>query len=412
MLVTDRFTVCKKQSKSVMIQKICAYIISILIILDSGSMYINIVDSPFHNSHIKILIALFCIISIIFQKSIHNKGIVLCVTTIVVMAVYALATRYNTASCIIYTFMFAVFMLYASCIISHSQQEILFDAFSKIVIFLAATSVFFWLFGSLLHIIPKRAIQYIWGREYAYTGYNYMYLYFENPIQAAGNIIRNTGVFTEAPGYVDRLVYALGIEMFYYSKQPHKIRIFILVLAMLTTLSSKAFILLIYMIGVKWVFYANIKSKWQQLLHVVFVIGAIIAAYYIFNVVMEKEMSTESSSMTRIDHLLSGIKTWLQHPIFGVGYNNTEAIALNHMYDSTPEGASMGMATSLAVGGIYLFVFYIGSAIGTLRELHTYQKKKYKDGLFFIGVLMINWFISNIGYSTMVILMICLGYTY
>ena len=37
--------------------------------------------------------------------------------------------------------------------------------------------------------------------------------------------------------------------------------------------------------------------------------------------IMRGEMETTSSSMTRYDHLQSGIVTWLQHPIFGVGYS-------------------------------------------------------------------------------------------
>lgn len=409
--MVENTTILNKKN-NIAIQKICAYIISALIILDSGSMYINIVNSPIHNSYFKIFIAITCIISLLFRGHFPSNGVILCAITIVVLAVYTLATHYNTGYCITYTFVFVMFAVYASGIIYDSQQEILFRAFSKTITIIAAISVFFWLFGSILNLLPKVAVQYIWGREYAYTGYSYFFLYFENPVQAAGNIIRNTGIFTEAPGYVDRLCYALGIELFYYSKHPHKIRLTILLVAMLTTLSSKAFILLLYFVGVKWIFYANVKSMWGRLTHILVVICAIITSYFLFSIVMEKEMETDSSSLTRIDHLLSGIKTWLQHPIFGVGYNNTEAIALNHMYENTPEGASMGMATSLALGGLYLFSFYVGSAFSALKKIHKTEKRRYKDAVFFIGAVMINWFISNVGYSTMTILMISMGYAY
>lgn len=398
------------KKKNISLKIIATYIIALLLLFDGGSMYLCIVGSPISGGILKVLLIFLCLIYVALRKHFIQNSLLASFVLVAYMAVYMFATRYNTELCLLYTAVFVVLLLYSSDLLFNKEIGLLFDAFSTTVVVFAIISLFFWLFGSLLHFIPKKAVLYIWGREYAYLGYNYFYVYFENPIQAAGSIIRNTGVYTEAPGYVDRLVFALCIELFYRKGKNNKFRIGILILTLLTTLSSKAFILLIYLIGVKWAFYASVKSKWRAIVHFFIIIMAGVGALIMLNYIMTTEMSTASSRLARYDHLQSGIKTFLQHPIFGVGYNNTEAIAKNHLYRSTPIGASMGIATFLGEGGLYMFLLYVGSAVSAGLYFLKYNRERNKDYVLFLGALFISWFISNIGYSTMMIFMVSTGY--
>ena len=211
-------------------------------------MYNNIVGLPLKNGIIKLLIIFFCGLYYLISGFIWKRGILLTGSFICLLFLYYLATRYNLKQFLTYFGIFISLSLFIQNVIKNEKLSFLLDSFSKIVTVIAGISIFFWLFGSILHFLPCRIVSYYWGRDYPYTSYNYFWLYFENPVQAMGSIIRNTGIYTEAPGYVCRLAPAIGIELFYFSKKPNIKRLLVLFLTMLTTLSSKAFIILVYLI--------------------------------------------------------------------------------------------------------------------------------------------------------------------
>lgn len=401
----------KMHYKNSLYKDILTYLIVIFLLLDSGSMYITIVGSPITNALIKIFLGFTCVFCICIKFKVPWKGAMLAIVIFFLLLIYTLATRYNIDKCLIYSSVFFILILYYSCKVRDGEIYQFLNIYSKTVVILAVISIFFWLFGSTLHLISPKPIEYIWGRDYAYRGYSYFFLYFENPVQAEGGIIRNTGIYTEAPGYSSRLAFALCIELFINNEKKKNARIIILMLAMITTLSSKSFILLVYFIGVVWVFYTKNRNYFQRAIHIAITLIICVGAFFLLYMIMQEEMATMSSARTRVDHLQSGIKTWLQHPFLGVGYSNTKAIAENHMYKSTPEGASMGITTFLAEGGLYLFLFYIGSAFVVYRYVIRINKRRRKDYFFCLGAIMFNWFISDAAYSTLMISMVCIGYS-
>ena len=402
-LRTDRSTV------NTLVNNIISFIIVMLLLLDGGSMYSCIADSPIKGSMIKAMLILICLFGVLFQNNLSKSTVVTCGILGLILFVYIIGTRlYNLIPFGLYSMVFICLMMYLNGTVKKNRLRNLLDSFSMVVTIIAAISVFFWLFGSVLHLIPKSPIYYYWGREYPYRGYSYFFLYFENPVQASGSIIRNTGIYTEAPGYVTRLMVALCIEMFYFSKRPHKIRMIILLIAMMSTLSSKGLIILIYFIGVRWFFYSELKFKMNKFVHLCIILVAIVIGSVAIKWILQAELSTSSSSMTRYDHMRSGIITWLQHPLFGAGYCNDKAISLNHLYSNTPEGASMGIPTFLAEGGLFLFLFYICSSFPAFR--YAKRNKRKKDMLLFFIALLIEWFISNIANTTIMMAIICLGY--
>ena len=72
----------------------------------------------------------------------------------------------------------------------------------------------------------------------------------------------------------------------------------------------------------------------------------------------------------------------------------------------------MGIATSLGEGGIYMFLLYIGSSICAYYSLSRNNRIRRKDYVLFLGAIFIEWFISNIGYLTMMMSLVCAGYAY
>ena len=394
------------------ISSLLIYLIAFTLILDSGSMYVNIVGSPISNATLKLALIAACILMLFKSDFISLRSIIYGCITLFLLIIYILATFYNIKSYAIYSIVVIVLFIFWFNQFDKNNVRRLLNAYSQIIIMIASISLIFWTFGSIFHFLPKKPILYIWGREYAYTGYSYWFLYFENPVQAAGRIIRNTGIFTEAPGYVDRLLYALCIELFNENRRGKKLRVFILIITLITTLSSKAYILLLFFGVVYWVFFINPQSNTGKGIYIFISSLVSLLVLMLFRRILGHEMSTASSSMTRIDHLYSGFMTWLQYPLFGAGYSNTRAIALNHLYASTPEGASMGIATFLAEGGLYMFCLYLGGAILSYYCINKYHSDYKRSYIVFLGAIMINWFISNVAYTTLMISIVCMGYAF
>lgn len=93
-------------------------------------------------------------------------------------------------------------------------------------------------------------------------------------------------------------------------------------------------------------------------------IGVVTAALFIMNTLF-LEKSTDGSWIVRSDDILAGIKTWLQSPVFGMGYDLMEAIEKNYSsFRVYNMGYSSGFFSVLAQGGILLMAIYIIGLIG------------------------------------------------
>ena len=83
------------------------------------------------------------------------------------------------------------------------QGRLLLASYANIVLVVAAVSLYF--FGSVLGLkIGAVNTVYYWANNPHFTT-SYCYLYFHQPLQdqlyLGHHVIRNTGIFTEAPGY-------------------------------------------------------------------------------------------------------------------------------------------------------------------------------------------------------------------
>lgn len=395
------------------IKSVFFHLIAFLILVDSGSMYTSLENSSIKQMYIKILLLGLCLLYVAMTKTISRASIFAGLFSACYIAIYIYFSyqRPFFNSSLVYLVEFSVLMIFFFEVVKNDEISFFLDGFSRIVTIMSFISLFFWVFGSMLHIFSGKTVYYHWGDDYINKGKNYYYLYFENPVQAtSNNIIRNTGVYPEAPGHAVRLVYALCIELFYKTDRS-KFRISVLALTMISTLSSKGLIILAYIICVFSFISQNKSNKTSFYLHFILVIIIVVISGIISISIFDNEMSSKSSDMIRYDHLVSGFKTWLQYPLFGAGYNNSAALALNHIYSITPNGPSMGIATTLGMGGIYIFLFYIASYFVAFRQLNNYFSNIKMRMLAFGGAVLIDWFISNIGFTSIMISIVCIGYS-
>lgn len=395
------------------IQMIIFYLISFCIIIDGGSMYTQLHNAIIKQYQIKILLMSLCVLYILINKKVSKVSIIAALCTALVILIYIVFSyqRPYFSSSLVFLVEFSLLIMFFFEVSINNDLSILLDAFSRVVTIFSLISLVFWLMGSILHIIPGKEAIYYWGSEYPKKSINYFNVYYENPVQATDNgIIRNTGLFTEAPGHAVRIVYALCIELFYKTNR-NKLRISILALTMISTLSSKGIIILAYIICAFVLISQKKTNKALYYLQFILVIIIVVISSIVSISIFNNEMSSKSSDIVRYDHMVSGFKTWLQYPLFGAGYNNSAALALNHIYSITPDGASMGIATTLGMGGIYIFLFYIASFFVAFKQLNKHFSNIKMRMFAFGGAVLIDWFISNIGFTTIMISIVCIGYS-
>ena len=326
-----------------------------------------------------------------------------------VIGLHLLATRDNVLTTLkSYLTYLLVFFTYAVLLIKRGKIKVLFSAYANVFTVIGFITVFFWLFGSVLNILPGRSTnEYKWADKIC-RGYTYFRLYFENFFQnqklLGVNLPRNCGIYTEAPAFSGMLLHAFGIELF-AEEGKNKKKVIILFIALLSTQSTKALIILIITMIVRMMVYDDKKHnvfwrlKWFLLIVLIPIAGVVIRYILV-------DKSSTYSFTARMAHLRASIVTWLQHPLFGVGISNSQAIIAN---STMPEaGLSMGLAVLLAKGGLLLFVFYFLAFWLPFKNKNLRNIRK--EFCLFSMMAFMNLFVSNSAFGVAYILMLSVAY--
>lgn len=271
-------------------------------------------------------------------------------------------------------------------------------ALKQIVVFFAVLSLFFYVGGTVLGIIPPtRIATFEWS--YTRTCRSFFDLYFEaqHLKTGAGFIQRNTGIFTEAPMYSFVLTLALGVELF-LEQHRRKLTCFILVATMLTTLSTTGYLSAILLFVL---LYAQKTLKSNRLtVKKIILLMAGLAGVMVALSVIENKGSTESgtaSMSVRMDHLLSCLRAFCHSPLVGVGFSNQDAVLRFSEYE---QGMSVGLPYLMATGGIVL-------TMTLLLPFALHLKKAFKDRkfgrVFFEAAVIFAYFFTAVTSATILI---------
>lgn len=240
----------------------------------------------------------------------------------------------------------------------YGVKDILFK-FSNIIVIEALISLFFWLLGSQLEIIPYTAlIPNSWqGERFIPTWFG---LYFETQDTMVGSdaltsVIRNSGCFNEAPMHNMVLSTALAIELF-LRKPIEKRRIVILVITVVSTLTTTGYLLMLMMLLLKiYPYIDNQKKVWVILLMPV----VLLICFFAVNAIIENQKNTrETSYNSRSGDIMKCIEVGMQNPLLGVGlfHKWEEGGSSQNNY-----GYSNSLFTIFAHGGIYTEILYVFS---------------------------------------------------
>lgn len=188
-------------------------------------------------------------------------------------------------------------------------------------------------------------------------------------------VLRNTGMFAEAPMYSFVLSMALIIHLFLNKNT--KItdgKSIILILTLLSTTSTTGLLTIIMSI---FLIAFSRSSKYMK----VFLTLLVPVLLIILNLIIKSKTQNMSGSVSlRIDDIQAGIQAWKLHPFIGNGFENT--LALNSFMDPSRfgmwgnSGFSSGILSMLARGGLLL------TSIFAFLPYIIYGKKGMKELIF------------------------------
>lgn len=233
--------------------------------------------------------------------------------------------------------------------------------FVRIVLILAVISLLFWCFGSVLNIIkPTNYVVSSWSGGQVTTSYYNLYFETQNTLFLGYKMIRNSGIFAEAPMWSLLLSVAL---IFQELLLKHSTRIFVLLmLTILTTASTTGFFiagsLLIYKV-------INQKRSWFKYINLTSIPVLIFTLVKVWG-----EKSDSASASIRYDDYVAGFLAWKNHFIFGSGLSS--GIRAIESYMDTTIRSNLGYSNSffviLAQGGIILGMLYFYPVVSVLLK--------------------------------------------
>lgn len=387
--------------KQVNILTLLEYLLMLLVLLYS-SMWTLFVPAK-SNEFLRFAYPLLAGMIVLRLRAIRAPRMQRLILIAVLLAVFLLFTRYNVVRyALYYVVPLLLLMLYIGLCDEKGAAFGLLYKLTDIVVVLAAVSLFCYVFGTCLGILPgARETTYFWASE-TRTCTTYFHLYYEaQTVDIFGlHLVRNCGIFTEAPGFAVFLITALATEVFLRQKL-RVWRIILLCAAVLTTYSTKAILLAVVVFGLQYLITTPRTILWRRFKMVVIPVVCVAVAAVAVILLWDK-MNTDSFYI-RLDDLFASLKAWRTSPLFGTGYYNDDSVIAQFAYPRPNNGLSMGLPVLLAQGGLYLVLLYLGTAIACTLRLRDHARRQMAS--FFVAYFAL-MFVSNIPFSFLAMLLL------
>lgn len=333
------------------LKKVFNYFVAVMIIL-SHSMYTYTGDNTL-NYFLKVLLSVMPLVYLVVCVRTTKLDKLTMKRLRSFLALYGFAVcsygivGVNSTTLSSYIFRFAIFvpLMTLSFTVSDKPERV-WEAISNVVVVLSVISLFFWVFGSILHILSPTGQLYVtWNAGYRPT---YFGLYSEvyAPILRS-SINRNTSIFGEATVFCYFLCTSLLYECLI--GKANKWKRIIIILALISTFSSSGFLIIGYVMIIDIYKYMKnnrtlLKVRWLFLPMITMGAGCVFAKLLF-------DKSKMASIYIRLGDYINGVKAWLLSPIVGHGYQLD-----TNVYDT---GFSNSISLIIVNGGILLFSMYM-----------------------------------------------------
>lgn len=350
------------------------FLIIFEIILNTHSVYYFAVDREYYTQYV--LTAFIClhlvIIPTVFQKEQLKRYLLLALFWAAYIGIYALVSGGELIR--LFAKFYVLLMLLCAYFYGHHVRgtiKSLFKHYIDIIFVIALISVFLWVTGSVLEYFPPtRVFRINWGAERKAWSFYGIYFHWQNDFFIHGRrIVRNIGIFTEAPMYSLHLCTALMFDLMFndHHSKFRWFRMFWLCGTILTTFSITGYLFMMIIIVCD--LYAtlivrarsedaSVSVKAKRQLIAVTALGAVLAVVG-YSLLADKLASRSGGSRT--EDYVTGYKGWRDHAFFGSGFGNVES-RLQYASWSRRHRSSTGYTNSpmaiLNEGGIWFFMSY------------------------------------------------------
>lgn len=236
-------------------------------------------------------------------------------------------------------------------------------AYINIVTMLAVISLVLWVAGPITGMIDSNcSISDSWagtGVPIQRPGY-YCLLYITQVSNLFGfSLIRNTGVFAEAPMYSYVLCIAILLEVVFFER-PRSCIVMALVVTVISTLSTTG-IIFVFILSFFWAAHRlqSMESRLRPIL--LTVLAALLAVVSVASFMLLDQKLASASGSVRLDDFRAGYLAWSKRPIFGYGLGDSDALTL-YMdgFRAYNKGFSNSLFDLLVRGGlVFAIPFFI-----------------------------------------------------
>lgn len=339
------------------ISSVIDIILMFFLIISTNSIYVNIEDAYSFNNYITILIFVSFVCKIILfkiSKEIFNKILILLGVyySIVILISIINFSKFTINNILYYFINFPLLLVIILLLREQNKLQAWLINLINITALLAVISLFFWILVSNFNVIsPTDYLINKWSDGGVVVSYYNMYFETQK-IEIMDNVIvRNSGVFAEAPMWNLILSIALMIQTLFLRRNDYKT--LILVLTILSTVSTTGVYIIGLIIAYKIIFEV---SGWKKYITLILVPILVLGLSFIW----ENKSETASASI-RFDDYKAGIQAWFDNIFFGSGFLN--GLRVIESYMDTTIRANLGYSNSLFVilaqGGIILFILYL-----------------------------------------------------
>jgi putative membrane protein len=337
---------------------------SLLIVITTNSIYVNTGDSNKLIPILALVVIIATVLELISSKINYNyfKTILTIVLIYLVVCITNIFISFNSLSINEILFYFVIAPLMLILLMFKNFNDQLFDflnTFVKIILIFAIVSLIFWTFGSILKVVyPTNVVINNWSGGLPTPSYFNLYFETQGTHFFGTSIIRNSGMFAEAPMWSLMLSSALIIQELFLENSIK--RLSLLTLTILTTVSTTG----IFVIGLLLIYRVLMLKK--PLLKYISLITIPIVIYALLQVWEEKSDSISAS--IRFDDYIAGFLAWRANFFFGSGLTlGLKAIESNmNTLIRTNLGYSNSLFVILAQGGVILGIFYLYPVISVL----------------------------------------------
>lgn len=367
-------------------------IIAICIILDCESVWKWMRGSGYFRLILELCFTTSLICLLLIKKHIiQRKEYTVSIYIGLYLAFFLIYNMFINSARIIYTIEFVITI--ALMLLALHDEKIIRDVLQRCSIVLcpmAVISLFFWLFGSVCHILKPLQTLTVYISNVPLTKSSYFFLQYEmqqEEILGIPGLCRNTGIFLEGPKYVLILSLLLAYELFIAYITSYK-RCIVFSLTILSTMSMTG-IYAVCLIWILWLFvHFPAKTAKGFIVRICFITAFFLAgtriAFYFDNSFSAK--SNTASYNTRMDNYRAGFAAWIEKPLLGSGYQNMNDIISHYSsFRLNDIGYSNSIFRVLAQGGLYLFSMYLIPMCKAVKD--SIQKKDGRKAAFLLVYL-------------------------